>query len=191
MRRGFKSWCEQTSQDYRMTLGLTLDDPLDPVVLATHLGAILWRPEDVPGLSSESLSQLITKDSDSWSAVTIRNQGTILIVVNSAHALTRQRNSLTHELSHLILAHKPGRIDVSKNGYLLLNSFVKEQEEEADWLSGTLLVPRTSLLKVFQNNSDLPHAANHFGVSLPLLQWRLRTTGVAAQLRRMNLQPAL
>ena len=186
MRRGFKSWCERTSQDYRNALGLTVDDPLDPLALANHLGVTVWRPEDVPSLSAESLSQLLAKDSDSWSAVTIRIEETILTILNSAHALTRQRNSLAHELSHLMLAHEPGRIDVSKNGYLLLNSFEKEQEEEADWLSGTLLVPRNGLLKMFQTAPDPPYIANHFGVSLQLLQWRLRMTGVPAQLRRMK-----
>ena len=184
MRRGFKAWCEKASGEYRDTLGLTLDDALEPQRLAALLGVDIWRPADVPDLSGDSLTQLTKRDSESWSAVTVQLGDVRLIILNSAHALTRQRNSLTHEISHLILDHGFGRIDVSPDGYLLLNSFEKEQEEEADWLAGTLLVPREGLQIVYRTTRNPQDIANHFGVSVTLLQWRLRMTGVTVQSRR-------
>ncbi len=184
MRRGFKTWCETTAEKYRTALRLKPVHPLDPVELATHLGVIVWRPEDVPELSEESRRQLTNHDSDSWSAVTIRDGGTSLTIVNSAHAPTRQRSSLTHELAHLILDHEPGRIDLSPAGHLLLSSFEQEQEDEADWLSGTLLVPRAGLAIAYRSAQDPRILANSFGVSVDMLNWRLRMTGVATQARR-------
>lgn len=184
MRRGFKAWCEKAAGEYRDTLGLTLDDTLDPSRLADLLGVEVWRPEDVPDLSENSLTQLTKCDPRSWSAVTVQLGDARLIILNSAHALTRQRSSLAHEISHLILDHGLGRIDVSPDGYLLLNSFEKEQEEEADWLAGTLLVPREGLQTVYRTMRDPQSLANHFHVSVTLLQWRLRMTGVAVQSRR-------
>lgn len=184
MRRGFKAWCEKTTGEYRDTLGLTLDDALEPRRLADLLEIEIWRPEDVPDLSGDSLAQLTKRDSESWSAVTVQHGDARLIILNSAHVLTRQRNSLAHEISHMILDHGLGRIDVSPDGYLLLNSFEKEQEEEADWLAGTLLVPREGLQIVYRTTRDPQSLANHFGVSVTLLQWRLRMTGVAVQSRR-------
>lgn len=184
MRRGFKAWCEKAAGEYRDTLGLTLDDALEPERLADLFGVEVWRPEDVPDLSRDSLTQLTKRDSKSWSAVTVQLDDARLIILNSAHALTRQRNSLTHEISHLILDHGVGRIDVSPEGYLLLNSFEKEQEEEADWLAGALLVPREGLQTVYRTTRDPKSLANHFRVSETLLQWRLRMTGVAVQSRR-------
>ncbi len=184
MRRGLKTWCENTAERYRTALGLKPDDPLNPEDLSAHLGVIVWRPEEIPGLAESSLLRLTNHDSDSWSAVTIRVGETDLIVVNSAHAPTRQRSSLSHELAHLILDHEPGRIDLSPAGHLLLSSFEREQEEEADWMSGTLLVPRTGLVIAYRSTQDPRILANRFGVSLDMLEWRLRMTGVATQARR-------
>ena len=184
MRHGFKQWCETTAAHYRADLGLKPQDPLDPRELAAHLGVIVWRPEEVPDLSRSSLRQLTRGDPDSWSAVTIRHGNTNLTIVNSAHAPTRQRSSLSHELAHIVLDHEPGRIDLSPAGHLLLTSYEREQEEEADWLSGTLLVPRPGLVIAYRSTHDPESLASHFGVSVDMLNWRLRMTGVATQARR-------
>lgn len=184
MRRGFKAWCEKTAVVYRTALQLRPEDPLNPEDLAAHLGVIVCRPEDVPELHINSLRQLTIHDRDSWSAVTIRLGDASLTIVNSAHARTRQHSSLSHELSHLILNHEPGRIDLSPAGHLLLSSFEREQEEEADWLSATLLVPRAGLQTMYRSTQDSQALADHFGVSLDMLNWRLRMTGSATQARR-------
>ena len=184
MRRGFKTWCESTAERYRTALGLKPENPLNPENLAAHLSVVVWRPEEVPGLSESNLQQFTNHDSDSWSVVTIRVGNTNLTIVNSAHAPTRQRSSLSHEIAHLILDHEPGRIDLSPAGHLLLSSFEREQEEEADWLSGTLLVPRAGLMIAYQSTQVPGFLANWFGVSVDMLNWRLRMTGVATQVRR-------
>lgn len=186
MRRGFKTWCERTAEDHRRSVGLALDKPLDPEQLAEHLGVTVWRPEDVPGLSQASLSQLVERDSDNWSAVTLQVGPSRLTIVNSAHSPTRQRSSIAHELAHLILAHKPSRIDVSEDGYLVLSSFEGDEEKEADWLGGALLVPREGLRRQYRRTQDHQRLAEHFSVSSQLLEWRLRMTGVAVQARRAN-----
>ena len=186
MRRGFKTWCENAAVDYRSVLRLKPSDPLNPEDLAAHLGVEVWRPEDVPGFSRDSLQQLTIHDQDSWSAVTLRLGDTNLIILNSTHATTRQRNSLTHELAHIMLDHEPSRIDVSSQGHLLLSSFEQEQEEEANWFSATLLVPRAGLQVVYRKTKKPHSLAEHFGVSLDLLNWRLRMTGVVTQARRAS-----
>ena len=184
MRRGFKTWCEDLAAEYRKALRIRAEDRLNPEDLAVHLGVTVWRPEDVPQLAKKSLRQLVRNDPDSWSAVTIRLGDASVTIVNSAHRTTRQRSSLTHELSHLILDHEPGRIDLSPAGHLLLSSFEREQEAEAGWLSGTLLVPRVGLQTMFRSTADPQSLADHFDVSLEMLNWRLRMTGVALQARR-------
>ena len=184
MRWGFKAWCENTSESYRMALGLKPDGRLHTKALAEHLGVIVWRPEDVPELHKSSLQQLTKHDPNSWSAMTIRVGDANLSIVNSAHALTRQRSSLSHELAHLILDHEPGRIDLSPAGHLLLSSFEREQEDEADWLSSTLLVPRAGLTIAFRSTQNTRILAKHFGVSIDMLNWRIRMTGVDTQARR-------
>ncbi len=184
MRRGFKSWCENTAEQFRTALDQRLDESLDVNAFADHLGIEVWRPEDIPEFSNASLQQLTVHDRDSWSAVTLHVGDVRVVIVNSAHPITRQRNSLVHEFSHLILDHDPGRIDLSAAGHLLLSSFEKDQEDEADWLSGALLVPRAGLQRAYRYSQEPADLAEHFSVSVDLLQWRLRMTGVAIQARR-------
>ena len=184
MRRGFKSWCERTSAEYRLQLRLALHAPLDPRVLASNLGVLVWTPHDVPGLSDEVVEQLTKVDPSSWSAVMITPKGKHLVILNSAHAETRQRNSLSHELAHVILNHRPGRTATSGEGYLFSDRYDAEQEKEADWLAGALLVPRDGLLKVYRRNRSSMAIARNFEVSKKLVDWRLRMTGVPMQVRR-------
>lgn len=186
MRRGFKASCERLAESHRRAIGVRLDDALDPERLAEHLGVAVWRPEEVPGLAPESVRQLVEDDGDSWSAVTLQLRSSRLTIVNSAHAAVRQRSSVAHELAHLILGHRPTRVDVSDEGLLILSSFEGEEEQEADLLAATLLVPRNGLVRAYRRQRDEECLASHFGVSLQLLKWRLRTTGVAIQAKRAS-----
>ncbi len=183
MRRGFKAQAERTALRLRQELGQSALEPIDPRALLTSLGIIVWEPEDVPGLSAEHLKQLTVIDPDSWSGVTIRESGQIVIVVNPTHPITRQANTLMHEWAHIELRHKPNRVDRSAaGGLLLLSDYPKEQEEEADWLSGTILLPRDGILHHYANGYRGPEMAQHYGVSEQLANWRIRMTGVGRQL---------
>ena len=73
---------------------------------------------------------------------------------------------------------------MSADGYLLLSSFEREQEDEAGWLAGALLVPRGGLVMAYARTKDATLLAREFQVSEALLLWRLRHTGVALQARR-------
>ena len=184
MRRGLKAWCERVSEEYRNELGIPLSASLEPVVLAKHLSLLVWEPKDIPGLPDWVLNHLTVVDSDSWSAVTLNVGNESVIIVNSSHAPTRRRSSIAHEIAHLLLKHDPARIDVSPNGYLLLNSYEGEQETEANWLAGSLLVPRQGLMSAYRSSQDSQVLANRFGVSKDLIQWRVRMTGILVQTRR-------
>ena len=55
------------------------------------------------------------------------------------------------------------------------------QEEEAAWLSGCLLLPRSLLLAEVRRGSDARDIANKYGVSERMAQYRLDVTGVVRQ----------
>src|SRR5262249_36389748 len=103
--------------------------PLDAWRYAQHLKVIVTDPKSL-GLSTEALRQLTVTDADSWSAMTVHDQGRSVIVINSSHARTRQQTDLMHELAHIELNHKPARVDVSKSGVILLSDYSEEQEQE-------------------------------------------------------------
>ncbi len=186
--RGFKTWSENAAAGFRRDLQLPLVSALDPRVLAQHLGILVWTPHDVArlgNLDQEHVDQLLVRDSSSWSAVTLVVPSKKLIVINSKHAPVRQNSDLMHELAHLILEHEPARVDMTSQRLMILDTYDKAQEEEADWLSGSLLVPREALLQVLSRHPD-NHAASFFKVSGQMITWRRQVTGIDIQRRRRS-----
>jgi Zn-dependent peptidase ImmA (M78 family) len=104
--------------------------------------------------------------------------------MNPTHSKKRQRNDLMHELSHIILKHKPNRIDVTRDGLLILKNYEKTQEEEADWLAGCLLLPRKLLLQVVKQRNSMEQTSDNLGVSVALLKYRINVTGISRQMAR-------
>ena len=148
------------------------------------MGVLVVYIEQIPNLAPGTLEQLTRHDSDSWSAVTVCWNNQYLIVMNSSHAAGRQASPLMHELAHLIIGHKPARLDVTPDGLMILSSYDKNNEEEANWLAAALLLPREALLHIRRRGMTNEEAANTFGCSVQMFTFRINTTGVDVQLRR-------
>ena len=184
--RGFKAWCEKYSKEKRGELEIRPSDPLDPFALAKNLGVQVWFPTDIGGLSQESLEVLLQNDGVSpscWSAVTIVVESLTAVILNSSHSKGRQASDLMHELSHRILNHGTHEIAVSGEGIMLLSAYEKQQEEEADWLSGCLLLPRDALFAIKQQQLEEKDAAAKYGVSVSMMKYRMSMTGINKQFR--------
>jgi len=185
--RGCKSWCEQRSLELRRQLGLGHTDPLDTRALAAHLKIRVCTARDVRGLSTEARKALEADDAG-WSAVTLEfpQQQRKLIILNQRHSLRRQSSDLTHELSHHLCGHRPSSLEVSEEGLLMLETYSRKDEEEADWLSGCLLLPRPVLMHIKCRFVDEDAAAEAYLVSRAMLKYRLDVSGVNYQLRRAS-----
>lgn len=182
--RGFKTWCEKYAVSKRVELGLQPHAALDAFKLAKNLGVKVWTPRDVPGLSNESLDVLLRNDGKTpscWSAVTLVINHRILVILNSSHSPARQSSDLTHELAHRIRGHKAQDVAVTAEGLMMLKSYDKIYEEEADWLSGCLLLPREALVDIKRRGMSYAEAAEDFGVSVRMLSYRMAMTGVNRQ----------
>jgi len=177
--RGFKAWCERVAITQRRELDLQPTDALDAWHLATHLGVLVWTADQIPGLDSQYLKVLIKDDPDSWSAVTLCTGERDLIILNPVHSGARLASDIMHELAHIILGHAPARVEVSKDGFLILSTYNKDQEEEAKWLSGCLLLPREALLLIRRTSMSTESAAATYGVSVPMLSFRQNVLNLA------------
>lgn len=180
--RGFKSWCERLSLELRKELGHRPADPLDPHSLANHLGIAVLTTKDFPELSEASRKALEAPDAG-WSAVTLDGPSSKLIIVNHTHSIRRQSSDLMHEIAHHLLEHKPSGVEVSQEGLLILETYSRKQEEEADWLAGCLLLPRPALVHIHRRINDHEAAAERYVVSLAMLKYRLDVSGVNYQFR--------
>jgi Zn-dependent peptidase ImmA (M78 family) len=183
-RRGFKTWAEQTSARVRQKLNLSLCSPLDPMQLAEILGVIVLSPDDLGELNEDVRSRLLNDHGDNWSAITVTDGRSHLIVANSSHAHTRRNSNLAHELAHIILGHEPSMMFMSPNSGLALRTYNEDQEQEADWLAGCLLLPRDALLTIRRRRLADGEICAEYGVSPAMLRFRLNITGIDVQLRR-------
>lgn len=183
-RRGFKAWAEEISAKVRKSLGIDNYAPVDPAAVAESLNVPVVSPNDLSDLALECAERLTTDHREEWSAITVTDGRRALIVVNSAHAITRRNSSLAHELAHIILGHEPSLMFMTPGSGAVLRSHNKDQEEEAAWLSGAILLPRAALLSIRRRRLSGEQACELYVVSPAMLQYRLNATGVDLQLRR-------
>lgn len=96
----------------------------------------------------------------------------------------RRNNVIMHELSHTILGHDLADACIMDDGSLVPGNFDQNQEDEADWLAGTLLLPRPALMSIRRSRLKDEAACRRYLVSQEMLTWRFRMTGVDYQLAR-------
>jgi Zn-dependent peptidase ImmA (M78 family) len=140
-------------------------------------------PTELSELAEDVRRRLLHDHSNCWSAITVTAGGSHLIVVNPSHARTRLNSSLAHEIAHIILGHEPSMMFMSPNSGMALRTHNEEQEEEANWLAGCLLLPREALMLIRRMGKSPEDACLEYGVSTAMLRFRFNVTGVDLQLR--------
>ena len=182
MRRGFKSQCERRSTEARKGFNLPPDAPLCAQQYARDLGIVVWSEAEIDSLPEHDRQQLTCTDSDSWSAFTMRIANNHLVVFNSTQSPPRINSVLMHEVAHITLGHQLTSAALTEEGYFVPTTYNQEEEEEADWLAGTLLLPRPALLKVRRKGFGDQEIRETYKVSQQMLTWRFRMTGVDYQI---------
>jgi hypothetical protein len=188
LERGFKAWAERTALTFRKELGLSADDPLPLDRLAEYLGVILWTPHNVPGMTKEILDQLLEHDPWGWSGTSLQIDGRGIVIYNPKHSSGRQASDIAHELAHFILDHQPATIVLSADlDNVGMRSFNQKQEDEANCLAWTLLLPREGLIRAKIRRRTVEQIAAQFRVTKSLATYRINSTGVGKQLTaRLN-----
>jgi Zn-dependent peptidase ImmA (M78 family) len=165
----------------RNALGVPLHDPLCPCKLAGYLDYRLAKLSDFAVAQPEAVAYLRSKQGQrEFSAITLNSNGMSLIVHNDAHHPGRQAANIAHELAHGLLCHPPAPL-ISANG---ARTFNREHEDEANWLGPALLISEEAAISIAQKGRPLHSVCKHYGVSLELLQMRLRVTGAIIRVAR-------
>jgi Zn-dependent peptidase ImmA (M78 family) len=165
-----------------LTLKRKSIDPLTASEVAAHHSVDVWHPRDVSEVPPADLQHLLGAGSEEWSGFTLRVGNRHLVLINSSQSPSRQNSVLMHELAHIILGHELASGMLTKAGHFVPSTYNQDQEDEAAWLGGTLLLPRPALLWMRRCLLSDDQAATHFGVSVDLLRWRIRMTGIDYQL---------
>jgi Zn-dependent peptidase ImmA (M78 family) len=178
MRRGFKTWCEEEASRFRKVLGQKEYEALTWEELSSHL-EVPVVDASVLNISDEDRQQLYKNDPSCWDAFTLPvGEGKHMVFYNSNQPSRRNTNTIMHELAHLICKHVPTKI---VNLAFPVRTYDPVQEDEADWLAGSLLLPRTALLLLLKKGMKKENIADQFQVSMELLQYRINMTGVLRQ----------
>ncbi|WP_347404865.1 ImmA/IrrE family metallo-endopeptidase [Micromonospora sp. WMMD1102] len=130
----------------------------------------------MPSLGPADREELLIHNPREWSAVTVTLPTGTLVVTNPTHDEARTNNSICHELSHLILKHRHGRMITF--GDCVMREFDNQQEGEADWLAGSLLAPEAALKQAKFARMDHAQTARHLGASEELVRWRWNASGI-------------
>ena len=178
-RRGFKTEANSLALEVRAELRLQALDRLDPLALARHLEIPVVSLSDYARIS-EAAEYLLNVEPEALSAVTVFAGTERTIVHNDGHADGRISSNITHEAAHGLLLHPPTAA-LDDRGCRLWDQDV---EDEAQFLAGALLVPEDAALSVAREHYTLLDAAEHFGVSVKMIQYRLNVTGAYARVSR-------
>lgn len=166
--RGFKAKADRIALNVRDQVGLSPTDPLNVDAICRHMDIDVVRMTSLPC----DVTQLCGNDNDCFSAMLVYAGMKLAIVHNDTHHPHRQRSNICHELSHCFLGHKPCHL-VNDNG---TRNHDGDIEAQANYLAGSLLVPREAAIHILRNGL-LSEARTIYGISRPMLEYRLRITG--------------
>ncbi len=180
MKRGFKAEAERISTQIRKDMGFDDLTRVDAEQIAKHL--------DVEVRSASSLIDIAKLEAidraqpGAFSACTFEIGDRRIIVWNPLSPASRVQSDIAHEVAHLLLKHDVKQ--VQRIGEFSFFACEPEEEQEATWLAGCLLLPRALLAKAAFRHMSADAIANAHGVSLQMANFRLRTTGVLQQAGR-------
>lgn len=180
MRRGFKAEAERLSDQVRNDLGLKKADRLPLDRLADLQRAELRSASDL--IDIDRLKAIDELQPGAFSACTFEIGERRVIVWNPLASPGRRTSDIAHELSHILLEHAVK--EVQSIGELTFFGCDPDEEQEANWLAGCLLLPRKLLLATLGAGATPSEIAERYEVSLQMANYRISATGVMRQLRR-------
>jgi Zn-dependent peptidase ImmA (M78 family) len=181
MRRGFKTQAERLAAEIRERHGCSDDEPAPLDAVADDLGADIVAADQL--IARARLEELERLQADAFSAATFRRpNGRRVVVYNPLHPEGRSRSNQAHELAHIALDHKVRTLE--RVGELSFLTCDVEQEEEADWLGGCLLLPRSLLVRAAYKGMGPVEIAEAYKTSEPMARFRLNASGVLVQVGR-------
>lgn len=181
LRHGFKAKAKREAIRLRREHGFHDYAPLDWRQLAQGLDVQIYELSSLStGPRPPVVAHLLESDPGAFSAATVPFQGHYGVLLNDAHPPARQASNVTHELSHIVLGH---------DSFPPLNEFGCREhhadvEAEAAYMGSVLLVTDEAVMRIARAGTDLGVAAQQYGISRPMMQWRYNDSGARRRLQR-------
>jgi Zn-dependent peptidase ImmA (M78 family) len=179
-RRGFKTEAHALAVEVRAELGLNPLDRLDPFELADHLEIPVLPLTALRDQNPACVRHFTQLEPEAFSGVTVFSGHRRMIVYNDAHVPGRQHSDVAHELAHALLMHPPAHA-LDEGGCRNWNA---DLEDEANFLGAALLVTEEAALNIVRRGLTIARAAELYGVTPKLMQWRINATGAQKRIQR-------
>lgn len=180
LRRGFKANANRIAVRLRRSLELPPEAPMDLAVIAARLNIKLAPLTSFAREHPGAVHQLTVVDPGAFSAATVRNGDRRIIIYNDTHRPGRQSSSISHELAHVLLGHS-FTLPIDASG---CRNFDRDLEEEANWLSATILITDQAAVHIVRTGIDNDTACKLYKVSTPLLRMRINASGALIKVKR-------
>lgn len=166
-RHGFKAEANRIAVRVRECMGLSAIAPINPLEVCAHFDIRV-----IPLSELDDTSPFLSYAGSAFSAVTVPCGFHTAIVHNDSHHAHRQRSNICHELAHCFLGHECTP-PLTETGERARDGGA---EAEANFLAGALLITNEAALHIVSNGL-VPRAQHLYGVSEPMLTYRLRVSG--------------
>lgn len=170
----------EVAQEERSGLGLGPLDAFDPYALCQEHGIPVYS---MTGLADDLTSKAAIEHfaggrASAWSAALVPYGTARIIIENDAHALVRRRSNIAHELGHHLLEHEFEEVVLGEDH---TRQFSAEQEKQATFMAGELLIPLTAAERMAFDNRDNDYVAQRYGVSTQFAQMQMKGQRVRAK----------
>lgn len=182
LRRGFVTEAHWWASSLREEMKIAADAPLCPRKLAEYLEIKIIRLTQLPPLQERELL-LSRKAGFGFSAAACFEGLKAFIFLNDANETKRQASDIAHEISHILLRHKPVNPFVPGGK----REFSPEDELEAETLGPALLVSEAAALHAYRLIQTRQHSlfslSNEWMITEDVIRWRMNAVGASKRIK--------
>lgn len=182
-RYGFKAEANRYALELREELGVQPYLPLCPWRLSSHLEVPIIQLSQLPDCAHKNY--LVMGKGQAEFSATVCYEGTRSFILNNdSHPMKRQVSNIAHELAHVLMGHPPTP-PFDETGK---RDFLREIEDEAEWLGPTLLVSDKAAMYAYRliqtNQQTLSSLSDEWVVTEDVLKMRMNVVGAKRRYNR-------
>ena len=181
-----KQEMEEMADEFRDDLGVDEDEPFDALRMKID-GVDVFVPGDILDLDDDCLAYLTGEGSDQWSAMSVPldlEADRWAVLRNDRHQLVRQKVTYLEECWHIMLGHKLTKVARISDAFG--RTYDTTEEHDAYYLAAASLLPKAAVSKCVEQGESSEVIANKFGVSQPLVEYRIKRLGLWKTFRGLN-----
>lgn len=156
----------------------------DPREVADSLDLSIVEPADINAMSADGLAQVEAISPKTWSGSGLPlPDGKLLVLLNPSQTPERANITMLEEAAHEHLGHEPTLIDTASFPIASRN-YNARNEQDAYWTAAAALLPSKVVAQAVYRGLPAYELATAYGVSVELVEFRIKTLGLWRHYRK-------